>query len=734
MPHAPGTPPISPTEIASLDDTGGLTDEQIDQIIAKLQSPPPGSAVGPRQLTAEERELAAAQAALARIQAELLPAAQAAGLTSQQIQDFLSALNLQLSAELGRGQLALSQDELKLQERLGLAGLNLSQEELELAQELGRAGVQLSRDEFELARQLGKARLDLSQQEFGLAQELGRGELGLGKERIALGVGQLDLARELGLADIGLRERAQTSTEQEGFAARASNPRRILEAIFLQSRREPTQGAKALQDLVQFHEGGVVSSLADSVEGILTRAHEGIPETSPRPAPRRATSRAKGAAPLLASLSRSAGPPGRSRFRATGEGALPRTASVEIDPLVKLALAFSPPEARPSEAQALGGANAREFFRTIRESSDPTRTAAALRNIARLLQSTGKTPAEFIAGTRAHGPRRATPKRSALGRVVGGPTVLLVGEGKRDAGVTKGFAEYVLAPPGTVVAPAPRGEKPSMEGAHRALIGQIERSAHGYPSPEKAKKILRHGKARGKRLTKRQKGFLGLIAGGGTPTRAQGGISLAPPRQLDRRAGPGGPVASVEDQLAFLENLLDRAANGQLVSLLDSGRARALGFADLAAVITAVGNQQVTPDKLIGLIQNIRRDLQPPGFRTTGLPFVPTAEPPAELTAEEIEELRRRVIDEVLGGTAPTGTSLFDPLGGGTFTPEQRSTLSALNQRDLNRLSPTQTGTLEAALSAGQVAPEDFFTSRRRQLVGANPVLAGTSTRFGGIL
>jgi len=36
---------------------------------------------------------------------------------------------------------------------------------------------------------------------------------------------------------------------------------------------------------------------------------------------------------------------------------------------------------------------------------------------------------------------------------------------------------------------------------------------------EKAKEILRHGEARGKRLSKKQKRFFGFIAGGGKPTR-----------------------------------------------------------------------------------------------------------------------------------------------------------------------------------------------------------------------
>lgn len=35
----------------------------------------------------------------------------------------------------------------------------------------------------------------------------------------------------------------------------------------------------------------------------------------------------------------------------------------------------------------------------------------------------------------------------------------------------------------------------------------------------KAKKILLHGKVRGKRLSRKQKGYFGIIAGGKTPRR-----------------------------------------------------------------------------------------------------------------------------------------------------------------------------------------------------------------------
>lgn len=42
-----------------------------------------------------------------------------------------------------------------------------------------------------------------------------------------------------------------------------------------------------------------------------------------------------------------------------------------------------------------------------------------------------------------------------------------------------------------------------------------------HPTQAKAKKIKRHGKIRGKKLTRKQEGLFGLIAGGRTPTRTR---------------------------------------------------------------------------------------------------------------------------------------------------------------------------------------------------------------------
>ena len=42
-----------------------------------------------------------------------------------------------------------------------------------------------------------------------------------------------------------------------------------------------------------------------------------------------------------------------------------------------------------------------------------------------------------------------------------------------------------------------------------------------HPTQAKAKKIKKHGEIRGKKLTKKQEGFFGLIAGGRTPTKTK---------------------------------------------------------------------------------------------------------------------------------------------------------------------------------------------------------------------
>ena len=48
------------------------------------------------------------------------------------------------------------------------------------------------------------------------------------------------------------------------------------------------------------------------------------------------------------------------------------------------------------------------------------------------------------------------------------------------------------------------------------------RRKRGLPSKAKAKEIMRHGEVRGHMLTEKQRGLMGMIAGGGTPTRMKG--------------------------------------------------------------------------------------------------------------------------------------------------------------------------------------------------------------------
>src|SRR3972149_1118698 len=135
-------------------------------------------------------------------------------------------------------------------------------------------------------------------------------------------------------------------------------------------------------------------------------------------------------------------------------------------------------------------------------------------------------------------------KRAATGNAVDGPAIILVGEGKKDEGVKLGSHEYLLAPPGTVVAPGRRGEKPSMVTAIAAIKRQLKRSgynkgsslhkmmeaaagmevaAQGTVTQEKARKILRDGTIRGKPLTKQQRGLFGAVASGAKLQRAEYG-------------------------------------------------------------------------------------------------------------------------------------------------------------------------------------------------------------------
>ena len=115
----------------------------------------------------------------------------------------------------------------------------------------------------------------------------------------------------------------------------------------------------------------------------------------------------------------------------------------------------------------------------------------------------------------------------------------------------------------------------------------------------------------------------------------------------------------------------------------------------------------------------------------------PVEDVPVEDVSDEdiMEALKDLFIDEGFAALGtPSGTGLFDPLGGMTATPEQQAMLRAFNLRDLVNFSPTQLGVFEALLSAVQIAPEDFFEFHRRSFQGFNPVGAGASATFSGVL
>ena len=220
------------------------------------------------------------------------------------------------------------------------------------------------------------------------------------------------------------------------------------------------------------------------------------------------------------------------------------------------------------------------------------------------------------------------------GKAVKGPVIAMVG---------KDDDEFALLPEGSVVAPMHKGDRKTMTHALMRIMEQA-RPEHmkrgGVVSKAKARKMMRHGRVRGRPLTEAQLGLFGLIAGGKKPSRlhrAQGGLDVL-----------GLPGSVQKANTAY----------------------------------------------------------------------------------------RKQSTEAILGATkiAAGGTSLFDPLGGSTLTPEQSRLLRGMNIRNYGKLSPTQTGALQAALSANRVAPEDFEERLRRDLAGLNPVSTGTRAIFSGIL
>ncbi len=143
----------------------------------------------------------------------------------------------------------------------------------------------------------------------------------------------------------------------------------------------------------------------------------------------------------------------------------------------------------------------------------------------------GRTIPETLVGAKA-------------GVKVEGPVLLHVGERTKD---DPRFAsdEFVLAPPGTVVAPRPHNMKPTVANARKAIAGQLaglslDEAAEGATvGKAKACKMLEDGSANGKALSKGQKKFFGFVCSGGEPTKAADG-AIVSGEVLDMLAGAGG--------------------------------------------------------------------------------------------------------------------------------------------------------------------------------------------------
>jgi len=388
----------------------------------------------------------------------------------------------------------------------------------------------------------------------------------------------------------------------------------------------------------------------------------------------------------------------RADIKALG-GALPSAGSASAQPAGTRSVVYSPPKAAGTTnldallADILGGAAGGGGFRPqTAEEAAMLRAQTALygAQAANIPQQTELDRRKMLADVAAtQGELAANPRRifeaiyhqsrvqpTALakslqekitipgfkrGTTVKGPVMAMVG--KHDD-------EFALLPEGAVVAPMRAGDRKDMPhaimriaelaGSH-ALPAQASSTARarafgqrgaamqarpehmskgGIVSKAKARIMMREGTIRGHKMTDKQGGLFGLIAGGGKPTklrRAQGGLSV------------------------------------------------------------------------FALPESVRR---------------------------ENELYRQQSTEAILGATkiAAGGTSLYDPLGGSTLTPEQSRLLGGMNIRNYGKLSPTQQGALQAALSANRVAPEDYEERLRRDLAGLNPVSTGTRAIFSGIL
>lgn len=303
-----------------------------------------GGSAGPLPPSAEELALLQAQADFYGAQADLLPQQFQAEQERNNILDYLQALQVGGNLKLGQGQLELDRER--------------------LAEEIA-----LARDRLEQEGALNTRQLDLMEEEM-------RHKFGIDEQEMALARQRLGVEREVGLAG----PRAQLQIAQGEAAA---NPRRVLEAIFLQGGRTPTPGATRLQNMAlpdyRLKEGGVVRSFAGS--NVISRLRGAM-----GPVPRRPTATATPA------------PPMRPAPQAAPLPAAPTPISTPGPPL-------GPPTPTPgSELRALNtafGGKASEFFNTIRGGGGGRDLAQRLVELANWLDANNVTAEEFVRGLRS---------------------------------------------------------------------------------------------------------------------------------------------------------------------------------------------------------------------------------------------------------------------------------------------------------------------------------------------
>lgn len=380
---------------------------------------------------------------------------------------------------------------------------------------------------------------------------------------------------------------------------------------------------------------------------------------------------------------------------------------------------------------ATAGANPRRIFEAVlmQNRLNPTRTSRALQNVVSMAYGGGVRPRP----NRGSGSTRKMLERAlqyrrvgyaAQGKTVDGPAMLVVGDG--PAGQTK---EAVLAAPGTIVAPL-HGKDPTMANAIAAVLKQVHGMKDGGAvSPGKAKKILSDGSVRGHDLTAKQKKFFGWLAGGGKkPRRAADGLAI----ERARASGRKRPVKAAEG--LAVEAYRRRASLTRMAGNLGRG----VTLADMARTADLYGRSRKPKSAAGGVnVDTLRNLFMDTGFGTGGL----FGERPNRNVGEGFGAGGRGVgaiAQDLRSGRGTTrgapSTSLYDPLGGGSFNASQRATLTGMNARQLSRLSPTQQQFTEALLSAGGVEPVDYFTEKQRELEGFNPVRVGTRARYAGAL